>query len=151
MSYGGETSEISSQSWPMLGLVVLGVGIAYASYVSDPHRDGGYEPNRRKRGGRARKSDKVRVVIGSEHGPRSRVGTSRLREEAKKAYAAVSAVGAKDKKMKVWPASTARGGKSGHWAVYAVVRREEIDGLEKKLKKSLKSPHAVDYMRMRRS
>lgn len=143
-----EVPQQTETPWALVGLVVLGLGVAYASYKSDEAR---FEPNRKGRRGRGKPSDKVRVMIGSEHGPRSRVSTARLRAEAKKAYAAVSSVGAKKKKMKVWPSSTARGGKSGHWGVFAVIRREEMDELEKKLRMSLKTPHAVNYLRMRRS
>ena len=41
-----EATQEAGFPWALAGLVALGVGIAYASYVSDPHRDGSYEPNR---------------------------------------------------------------------------------------------------------
>ena len=139
-------SPPTTQQSAMAGVdstMVIGV-LAAAAVLGLMAWRGEMSPNargRRKGRGKGRES---RVMISSEHGPKKRVSQAQLRKEAKRAFWAVSAVGGKNKKMKVWPG---KGGKSGHWSVSAVVNSSEIPMVASKMGQS--TPWIMDVMKAR--
>lgn len=120
-----EATQEAGFPWALAGLVALGVGIAYASYISDPHRDGSYEPNR-SRHARRRVAPwakgRVNVIIAER-------GMGGSKGDEKKAYGALKSVGAKNVKI-----DRPKGRSRSKWIVGGWIKKSEIRALRSKLK-----------------
>lgn len=117
-----EVPQQTETPWALVGLVVLGLGVAYASYKSDEAR---FEPNRKghiRRKVASWAKGRVNVII-AERGMGSSKGDER------RAYGALKSVGAKNVKI-----DRPRGRGRSRWIVGGWVKKSELRSLRSKLK-----------------